>query len=107
MGNKDMKPDAITRRGRQRTVMIKCSKTGLPISTGIATGDNTDLISRYLKNKAHCPCVASRLAAIFLPPLSGGGHSRESVPVQPRDEVISRRCGLLPRHCRDRVRTKI
>ena len=50
-----MTPTAITGGGRLRRVMIKCVKTGLPISTGIATGDNTDLISRYLKNSAHCP----------------------------------------------------
>ena len=35
--------------------MIKCPKTGQAISTGIATGDNTDLKSHFLHNKVGCP----------------------------------------------------
>jgi hypothetical protein len=35
--------------------MIKCPKTGLPISTGIATGESTNLASRYPENRVDCP----------------------------------------------------
>ena len=47
-------PFANIRPGRLCAVMITCHKSGLPVSTGIATGDNTDLASRYLKNRTHC-----------------------------------------------------
>jgi predicted RNA-binding Zn-ribbon protein involved in translation (DUF1610 family) len=35
--------------------MITCPKTGLQISTGIATGENTNLVTHYLKNRVDCP----------------------------------------------------
>jgi hypothetical protein len=49
-----------TKTNRMRAVLINCPRTGLPIPTGIATGEHADLRSQYLKNAVDCPRCGER-----------------------------------------------
>lgn len=51
-----MKPDPQRKvgPGPLRSVMIKCPKTGQPVSTGISTNNTADLAARYTAMKTEC-----------------------------------------------------